>query len=198
MKEPVTISSMAGRTAPMGTWLLGRYAMPFMPQLPILTVLLAWLGTGFLHADSQTNRAVNQVGNFELTDQHGQPHHYQFPKTNLSFVAVADRKGSTQIESWVRPVKQRYGTKIDIDGVADLAAVPRLLRTMVTGKFRKTMDYPVMLDWTGAVCRQFAYRNGAVNVFVLDRQGKILNRWAGPANEKSLRDLFAELDRAKP
>jgi hypothetical protein len=198
MKNPVTISSVAGRTATMGTWLLGRNALPFTPWLTSLTVLLAWLITGFVHANSQTNRAVNQVGSFELNDQHGQPHHYRFPKTNLSFVAVADRKGSTQIDAWVRPLKQRYGTKIDIDGVADVSAVPRLLRGMVTGKFRKTMDYPVMLDWTGTVCRQFAYRNGQVNVFALDRQGKILNRWAGPANEKTLRELFAELDRAKP
>ena len=198
MKQSAAISSGAGRAAPMGTCPLGRYAMPFMPRFSVLAMLLAWLGAGFLLADSQTNRAVNLVASFELDDQYGHTHHYQFPKTNLSFVAVADRKGSTQIESWVRPVKQRYATTIDIDGVADVSAVPRLLRTMVTGRFIKTMAYPVMLDWTGAVCRRFAYRSGQVNVFVLDRQGKILNHWAGPAKEKSLRDLFAELDRAKP
>jgi len=157
-----------------------------------------WFSCGLVRADSQTNRALGHVGSFELTDQHGQRHHCRFPKTNLSFVTVADRKGSKQVESWVQHVRQRYGTQIDIEGVADVSSVPRPLRGLVTGKFKKATDHPVMLDWTGAVCRQFAYRRGQVNVFVLDRQGHILNRWAGLANERVLAELFAELDRAKP
>lgn len=154
-------------------------------------------GPDRVQADSQTNRVIAHVESFELHDQYGQRHQCRFPTTHLTLVAVADRKGSTQIESWVQPVRQRYGTNIAIEGVADVSAVPSPLRSLVTRNFKKAIPHPVMLDWTGTVCRQFAYRGGQVHVFILDQQGKILKRWAGPANERTLSELFAELDRAR-
>ena len=179
----------------------GRSARPArrLPGAAIYVLALAAaLGNGLARAEPSAQASPSQVTNFALADQQGRLHKYHFPKTKLSLVTVADQKGSTQIESWIRPVRQRYETTIDIDGIADVSAVPVLLRGVVTRRFRKGLDYPVMLDWTGAVCRQFAHVKGQVNVYLLDREGRVLHRQNGPASEEALRALYAELDRAKP
>lgn len=149
-------------------------------------------------AAPSTNAAPARIPSFTLDDQHGRTHEYRFPKTNLSLVAVADRKGSAQIEGWVRPVKARYGVKLDIDGVADVSAVPGPLRGVVTRRFKQELAYPVMLDWTGAVCERFAYVRGQVGVVLLDRQGRVLARWEGAATDAALRALYEAVDRAGP
>lgn len=163
-----------------------------------LALFCGHLGYQSAHGDLQTKHSLGRITGFELPDQHGRLHQCIFPKTNFTVVTVADRKGAKQVESWVRPLWERYGERIDLEGVADVSAVPRLLRGWVTGRLKKAASHPVLLDWTGAVCRQFAYRPGQVNVLLLDREGNILMRWVGPAHDQAVAELFAELDRAKP
>lgn len=137
-----------------------------------------------------------KIRDFELTDQHGAARAYRFPKDKVTVMTLADHKGSDQLEPWIQRVFDRYGKRIDIDGVADMSTVPKPLRGMIQNAFRKKLTYSVMLDWTGPVVRQFPARKGVANIYVIDRRGRIVAQLSGAVTDDAARSLFTEIDRA--
>jgi hypothetical protein len=159
--------------------------------LPALLIL-----TTFFTASGAPTNSVPELASFELRDQYDNPHTISFPATNVTLMTVADRKGSEQINGWIAPVKERYGERIAIEGIADVSTVPRLLRSMVQKQFKKDRAYPVMLDWDGPVAHSFNYQKDEANFFVIDRQGRITGCFSGATNEVALKALFASIDLA--
>ena len=143
-----------------------------------------------------TEIPTNAPARIELNDQFEVPQQLCFPSTNITLLTIADHKGSEQIAGWIAPVKQRYGTRLDIRGIADLSPVPRFLRGMVRKRFQKAQSYPVMLDWSGDAVKAFTYVPDQVNVLVMDGGGRILIRLTGAVNDQLLQKLFGVLDRA--
>jgi hypothetical protein len=137
-----------------------------------------------------------EVSDFELTDQNSVVRKYSFPKSKVTAMTVADRKGSDQLEPWIQKLYDRYGERIDIDGVADVSMIPGPLRGMVREVFRKRLTHSVMLDWSGTVVKQLGYEPGLANVFVIDRRGCIVKHLAGPLKPAAVRELFQAIDRA--
>lgn len=131
-----------------------------------------------------------------LRDQFDAPQTLSFPTTNITFLTIADRIGSAQLAGWIAPVKQRFGGRVDIRGIADVSAVPRLLRSLVRKKFRELQTYPVMMDWTGNAVKAFTYVPDKANVLVLDTHGQILLRASGPATDRSVQYLCSVIERA--
>ncbi len=136
------------------------------------------------------------VRDFELTDQHGATRAYRFPKDKVTVMTLADHKGSDQLAAWIQRVFDRYGKRIDIDGVADMSTVPKPLRGMIQNAFKKKLTYSVMLDWTGPVVRQFPAKKGVANIYVIDRRGRIVSQLSGAVTDDAARSLFTEIDRA--
>jgi hypothetical protein len=132
---------------------------------------------------------------FALQDQHGQTHEIRFPQDRVFVLAFADRAGSDQMEGWVRPLYERYRESISIRGVAKLAGVPTILRPALRAIFRKNVVYPVMMDWTGSVSKDFEYVANMANVVVLGPDGRIEHRINGPVSEEALRACFERIDR---
>lgn len=139
---------------------------------------------------------VAKLSDFELTDQEAKPRRYRFPKTKVTVITVADRKGSEQLAPWIQRLHNRYGTRIDIDGLADVSMIAKPFHSMFRAAFRKQLAYPVMLDWEGSVVKQFGYAKGVANIYVIDRSGRILRQVIGPLSDEGLRDLTTEIDRA--
>jgi hypothetical protein len=135
-----------------------------------------------------------QVGGFELEDQHGRRHQVEFPKARVTVLTLADRAGSDQLEGWVRPLYERYRDAIDIHGVAKLAGVPTPLRPMLRALFRKGVDYPVMMDWTGEVSTNCNVEARVANLMVICPAGRVDYRFNGPASPEELRRCFARID----
>ncbi len=131
---------------------------------------------------------------FELKDQHDKATSYSFPKKNITVLTFGDRKGSEQIEGWVRPLWDRYQNKIDQQGVAVLSSVPFFARGFVRGIFKSKVKYSVLLDWKGDVSKAYGYKSGSANVFVIDRDGRIVLKIIGAANQNELNRLFATID----
>lgn len=139
---------------------------------------------------------VERLDNFELTDQHANPRSYRFPKAKVTVMTVAGHKGSEQIASWVQRLNDRYRKRIDIDGIADVSMIAVPFRGMFRRAFKKRLAYSVMLDWEGAVVRQFGYQKGVVNLYVIDRRGRIVKQFIGPVNDRAMLELTHEIDRA--
>jgi hypothetical protein len=55
-----------------------------------------------------------------LHDQFDTPQTLAFPTTSITLLTIADRTGSAQLAGWIAPVKQRFGERIDIRGIADV------------------------------------------------------------------------------
>jgi hypothetical protein len=139
---------------------------------------------------------TNAPARIELKDQFESPQILAFPSTNLTVLTIADHKGSEQIAGWVAPVKERYGLRVAISGIADVSAVPGWLRGVVRKKFQQRQSYPVMLDWSGDTVKAFAFVKDCVNVFLLDEQGRMLKRFIGEAKPSELEQLYATIDQA--
>jgi hypothetical protein len=136
------------------------------------------------------------VAAFELRDQYDARHEISFPAPRVMVMTVADRKGSEQIAGWMAPLKERYGGRITIAGIADLSQVPGLLRSMVKNKFKARYTYPVMLDWEGPVARGFHYQKDQANLFVIDPEGRLRGQFTGATNAIALKALFTDVDLA--
>ncbi|MBL8207822.1 MAG: redoxin domain-containing protein [Blastocatellia bacterium] len=133
---------------------------------------------------------------FELKDQYGNSQAYRFPNGRVNVLIFGDRKGSGQIEAWVRPLYDRYQDRINIKGIAALSSVPSMARGMVTRIFKSQVKYPVLLDWTGDVTKSYGYEAGKANVFVVSPNGDILLRINGAATPQGLDQVKAQVSRA--
>lgn len=141
-----------------------------------------------------TEADVPQVQDFTLVDQYKAEHKQEFPRERISIFALADRKGSDQLEDWITPFYERYEEHVDICGVANLKGVPKLLQPMIRRLFRKGIEYPVMMDWTGTVCESFGYQPGVADIFVVSRDGTLLHRINGETSKEKLETCYALID----
>lgn len=139
-----------------------------------------------------------QIHTFELKDQHEHLHKFSFPRTNMAVVLVADHKGSKQLEDWIRPIQDQFGKFVVIAGIADVSGVPPGLHGMVRRAFVKRLSYPVMLDWSGDIVRQFAPAKNQANVYLVNTNGSVARSWAGTAGTTNLADLEMHLRKALP
>ncbi|MBC8095210.1 MAG: hypothetical protein H7Y43_05315 [Akkermansiaceae bacterium] len=162
----------------------------------IIALVSALAGGSNLAAEA-TNLLANKAPvSLELRDQFDAPQKLSFPSTHVTLLTIADKQGSGQLEEWIAPVKKRFGSRIDIRGLADVSAVPRALRGLVLREFRKLITYPVMMDWSGAAVKAFTHVPGQANVLVLNRQGVIVHRLSGRATAVEIRNLCVVIDQA--
>jgi hypothetical protein len=136
-----------------------------------------------------------KLTDFQLTDQDSKTRTYRFPKSKITVMTVADHKGSEQLAPWIQRIRDRYETRIDIDGVADMSSVPTFLQDTIRKAFRKQLTYSVMLDWDGNVVKQFGYKKGVANIYLIDYAGRILRQVSGPHSDSASVELFSDIDR---
>jgi hypothetical protein len=106
---------------------------------------------------------------------------------------VADKKGSEGIEGWAHPLAERFGDQIEIAGLADVSSVPGALRGLVRSKFKKAIQYPVMLDWDGDATQSFKYTRGKANVYLIAPDGRVLEHMYGEADAAAVNRLADQI-----
>lgn len=196
MRRKKTQTTIAPGAAAGVRWRDMRREMESSVRLALLMALTLWVGPAWLAEAAEPASPLTQVKGFALHDQFGQTHRVQFPRTNLMLLVVADREGSAQIDAWVQPLRQRYSNALEIAGVADVAAAPRWMSNSITRRFQREQQQPVLLDWSGAVCRELRPRKGQANLFLLNPDGRIRHRWTGAANRANTQQVFDAIDQA--
>jgi hypothetical protein len=154
------------------------------------------LTIGVLTANPAPAGQAQKIPEFSLEDQHQNLHHYRFPRARHSVLTLADRKGSAQIEGWVRALKARYGKKLDVDGVADVSIIPKPFHGLVRSGFKSRLSYPVMLDFGGQVVKALDHEQDKANIYIVQPDGQIVLHVAGMADATNLRRVFNALDSA--
>jgi hypothetical protein len=147
--------------------------------------LLLLVGLGLL-----LDVSAQTVPGFALPDQFGNLRHCDFTNAPVTVVTVADRKGSEQVHGWVEAVKTRCA-KAKIEGLADVSGVPDLFRSLVRNRIKSAYQYPIMLDWNGAIITQFHPSKGVANIFVINRKGEICAAAHGPVDANLTRVIDA-------
>ena len=133
---------------------------------------------------------LKQVSDFALSDQNSVCRRYSFPKEKVTAMTVADRAGSDQLEPWIRSLYERYGTQIDIDGVADVSMVPQSLHGVVRALFRNRLTHSVMLDWDGSVVKRLQYEPGWQTSMSLTAAGASSSELQVPRTQLPSRSSF--------
>ncbi len=67
--------------------------------------------------------------------------------------------------------------------------VPRLLRGMIRGEFKKQMHHPVMLDWKGVVINSIHNEPGKANIYIVATDGTMLMHEAGIATVEKVNNI---------
>lgn len=161
----------------------------------LLVTLLSFRVSAATTNDIAATVGTNVCPQFTLQDQFEKTHRFTFPQTKPVVLTVADKKGSEGIKAWAHPLAEKFGDKIIIAGLADMSTVPGPLRGMVRSKFKKAVEYPVMLDWDGAPARSFNYTKGKANVYLVSWDGTILQHLTGEADEIQLKQLGEWIER---
>lgn len=144
--------------------------------------------------DATKTTKKERAAEFSLKDQFGNEFAYKFPKEKISILAFADKEGSEQLENWIRPLVEKYEDRIDIQGVAELSSVPGLARGIVRNILKKKSPRAVMLDWSGDVSKSYNYQKDQANIIVIDKQGNIIAKAVGGADDAKLARIYKEID----
>lgn len=139
---------------------------------------------------------TNAPAKVALLDQFEHPQELTFPRTNVVVLTIADHEGAAQIDAWIAALKARHAGRIELRGLAHGGGAPSFLHGRIRKKFQQTRPHPVMLDWSGDVCRAFGYEPHVANVLVLDRSGRIRARAAGVATDLRQQDINAAVEAA--
>ncbi len=162
----------------------------------VLLPLLLLPGAAAAGAAGGGGRAASP--GFELRDQFKRPHLVAFPRPRPCVLVLADRRGSKQLEAWIRPLHERYGDRVELTGVAALGGVPRLARAVVRRLFRRGAAYPVLLDWEETVWSALACVPNTANVIVLSPDGEVVHRAHGAAGPEALAACIIRVDGLVP
>jgi hypothetical protein len=119
----------------------------------------------------------------------------EFPREKIVIFVIADRKGSEQVEPWVQALYETYVDAVDIEGIALVTGVPKLLRGTVREIFERALEEkPVLLDWSGEVCSRFEYKRGSVELHIVNSKGLRIHSERGPINTDAFEKVCAAVD----
>jgi hypothetical protein len=141
-------------------------------------------------------KSETKAENFTLEDQFGNKIGIKFPSNKVVILVFGDRKGSEQVEGWVRPLYEKYTDQVYIFGIAELSVVPWAVRPVVRTMIRSKSKTPVMLDWTGKVAKSYGCEKGKSNVFVVNKEGHVIEVKRGSANANALNSLYSVINSA--
>lgn len=152
----------------------------------VLASLLAVLIVGMMCDNARSADSSTNTISFSFNDQYTEPMVLkpEFPKPMI--VTVADKDGSDQLIEWIEPLTKEFGKTVSFFPIADLRAVPGLLKGMVRRSFKKRFEYDIAMDWDGVAVKQLSTKAGHANLILLNRQGKIVTSVHGPVSEENL------------
>ncbi|GEM_PF-2202857 len=145
--------------------------------------LLVFIGARL--APAENSEAAGPVS-FALKDQFNNAMTLAPKFEQPVLVTVADKKGAGQLPGWISPLSKEFKGSVRFFAVADLRAVPGLLRGMVRRAFKKEYEYGIAMDWDGTAAEQLKITADEANLFLLDEAGHLVFSVHGEATEQNL------------
>lgn len=137
-----------------------------LPLLLLLLFTLLSLGDSITY---QGNRMIEQnstLAPFSLTDQFGEEHNLN-PMPKLLICSFGKESG-TLISSYFNAQSSDYLTQHNIKLLADISAVPAMLRKMIILPKMKKNSFSILLSTDEAFSKQFPKEDGALTILKLE------------------------------
>jgi AhpC/TSA family len=165
------------------------------PKLSLFSVLVTALSA-----------AVAPIGStapdFTIKDQYDHEIQLLSQRGKAVLLIYGDNAGSDYMGAWAAAVRDSAAApSVNVIRIANLRAVPSLLRSYVKRQFLKPHSdgkptLPVLLDWDAAVARIYGFTDDLTNVYLIDEQGMLRYRACGkgtPEETRKLLDMIANL-----
>jgi hypothetical protein len=130
---------------------------------------------------------------FSLRDQYDQSFSLQSFAGHPVVLLASDKGGHDQNHQWLALLKEKYGRKIRIVGVADVRTVPFFLKGVVRSDFKKE-EGSVLMDWDGVVFTSYGLAPGVANVVLIDGSGIVRDLRSGKPSQEEAARMFNEID----
>jgi hypothetical protein len=154
--------------------------------------------------------AAAQVGSvapdFTIKDQYDHELQLSAERGRRILLIYGDRLGSNYMGDWEDAVRHSVaGSSVSVINIANLRAVPPVLRAYVKHMFQKPGEggkpnSPVLLDWNAAVAKSYGFTDDLTNVYLIDEKGVLRYMACGKGTTQEtarLLDVIAQLDRPK-
>ena len=132
---------------------------------------------------------------FTLQDQYDKTFSLGQFTGRIVVLVASDREGRVQNPAWKRNLKERYGDRITVRGVADVSSAPFFMKGTIREIMRKEGE-SILMDWKGEVFKAYALKPKVSNIVLINGSGVIAFLHAGPADTDALQELVTAIDRA--
>jgi hypothetical protein len=143
-----------------------------------LVILLLFFLTSFVAAQTST------LIPFNIKDQFDKDHTNADFGGIITIVIESDRGGSEYNPRWGKAIRDSLSDDKVLDQVkflrvADLRAVPILLKNAARGKFRAEEKDSVLMDWKGEFAITYQLEPKACNILIFSRSGALIHKTYG-------------------
>ncbi len=116
---------------------------------------------------------------FELKDQFDRSYSQNSFEDNIIILLGADRQGSQYTNSWgtiLADSLRKYDVldEVEFVALADLRAVPRLMRGMIKGYFPDDKNDWVLMDWEGRFPIAYDFESDHCNILIFNKNKKLI------------------------
>jgi predicted transcriptional regulator len=133
---------------------------------------------------------------FTLQDQFDRTFTLRWLEGRTVVLIASDKEGSAQNPAWMKAIREAYGDRLVVQGIADVRTVPFFLKGKIRNDFKKDAE-SILLDWKGEVFTAYGLAPKVSNVVLIDKLGTIGFLHSGPADPDALQRLFAVIDRVE-
>ncbi len=170
-------------------------------------IVLPALAIALVTALSAAEASVGSIApDFAIKDQYDYEVRLSSLRGQPVLLIYGDRLGSDYMSAWAAAVrKSAEPSSVKVLNIANLRAVPSLLRAYVKRQFLKSHadgkpNSPVVLDWDAEVARLYGFTDDLTNVYLIDEQGMLSYRACGkgaPEETRKLLDMIANMHQTK-
>ena len=126
---------------------------------------------------------ATELISFKIKDQFDTLHTDGRYRSSAVLVTWADRKGSEYVVGWAPALHDSLAQELSSYrlrqiSVAHLKGVPFFLKGKVKGRFPKSPNAWVLMDWGGEFNKAYACTEDRFNVLVFDSSSRLVARWA--------------------
>ena len=116
---------------------------------------------------------------FEIKDQFGRQYNQTGFTDSVIILLGADRQGSKFTDLWGTTLAdslRQYGSldQVVFVALADLRAVPKLMRGMIKSYFPDNKEKWVLMDWQGRFAIAYDFRPDHCNILIFNQNKKLI------------------------
>ncbi len=99
---------------------------------------------------------------------------------------LCDLEAYDHVDNWTKELVPRYKSKIHFVPVADVSAVPGLMKGYIRGKFKDEFDYPILMDWEGVLVKALRMKPGFPTLVITKADGTMTYHAWGKGTKKQI------------